>query len=151
MVKVSASAAPSGVRACCRRSSLSLSNSRVNKAWLCMVREPVRDNFTGNLLRNRRILDAGRAAVNHRHAGAEFIRACVGLTLLPATFLILLSRTAWAGVVAAYFLRSLQASLLRHRVACGYERPGVWPVRVVLLPSRALFLSPSDLFWAIKV
>src|SRR5262249_47375095 len=151
MVKSSASAAPSGVRACCRSSSLSLSNSRVIKAWLCMVCEPVRDNFTGNRIRNRRILDAGRAAVNQRHVGAEFIRHYVGLALLPATFLVLLSRTAGAGVVATYFLRSLQASSLSNRIAYGDERLGVWPIRVILLPFRALFLSPPDLFGAIEV
>src|SRR2546426_6687402 len=73
------------------------------------------------------------------------------LALLPATFLVLLSRTAGARVVAAYFLRSLQASSLRHCVAYGDERLGVRPVRVVLLPFRALFLSPPDLFGAIEV
>jgi hypothetical protein len=69
MVKASASATPSGVRACCRSSSLSLSNSRVNKDWLCMVCGPVRDYFTDNLIIKREILDADRAAVNHADGG----------------------------------------------------------------------------------
>src|SRR5262245_28182001 len=134
MVKASASAAPSGVRACCRSSSLSLSNSRVIKAWLCMVCEPVRDNFTGNRIRNRRILDAGRAAVNEHGVQPLGWTPCSKSALLPATFLVLLSRTAGARVVATYFLRSLQASSLRNRIAYGDERLGVRPIRVVLLP-----------------
>src|SRR5215475_3879075 len=71
--------------------------------------------------------------------------------LLPATFLVFLPRTTGAGIVAAYFLRSLQSSSLRHCIAYGDKWLGVWPIGVLLLPFRALFLSPPDLFGAIEI
>src|SRR5215813_437802 len=71
--------------------------------------------------------------------------------VLPAAFFVLFPRTARAGIIAAYFLHSLQTSSVRQQIACGDGRPGVRPVWIIFMPFGALFLSSPDFFGAIEV